>query len=195
MGQAARGEVAPIEPHEMSTSEMLAALREGREQERELAEATREYAKTVPTASTGSLKIVLGHNSRAFHFPAGVGVEQLLALAECVGNGNHPTDRALVPPFKRGEGESYQLMRDWMLYGSAHHKAGELALPRTGRGDWTLTDKGMQTLLQWLTSLSPIEGGARAKKARLLLSDTIKKQLSKEKQNQLNSYLLLCPLG
>ncbi len=181
MGQAARGDVAPVEPHEMSTSEMLAALREGRAQERELAEATREYASQVQIASTGSMKLVLGHNARAFHFPAGVGVEQLLALAECVGNGNHPTDRALVPPFKRGDGESYQLMRDWMLYGSAHHKAGELALPRTGRGDWTLTDKGVETLFMWISHLSPIEGGTRAKKARLLLSNTIKQTISNQK--------------
>lgn len=176
----AAGQIEPTPAREITSRELGAALRAGREQERALAEAQREYAKTVQITSSGSMKLVLGHNARAFHFPAGVGTEQLLALAECIGSGNHPTDRALVPPFERGTGKSYQLMRDWMLYGSAHHKAGELAVSRSGRGDWTLTDKGVETLFMWISHLSPDEGGSRAKKARLLLSNTVKKRLSNQ---------------
>lgn len=183
IGQAVKGEPTQVE---YTSSDLRRALLEGREQEREASEKAHQYALTVSVTPPGNLKIVLGHNARAFHFPAGVGVDQLLALAECVGNGNHPTDRALVPPFERGTGKSFELMRDWMLYGSSHHKPGELAVKRSERNDWTLTDTGLQVLLMWLSALSPIQHGVRVKKARVTLSNTIREQLSNQKQSDLS---------
>jgi hypothetical protein len=59
-----------------------------------------------------------------------------------------------------------------------------LAVIRSGRGDWQLTDSGVQHLLMWLSRLSPTEHGARLKKARLGLSDRIKEQLSNQQKLQ-----------
>jgi len=175
MGQAARGGVAPVEPHEMSTSEMLAALREGRAQERELAEATREYASQI---SNGSQAVKIG--KRKYHFPAGINVEHLLALGYVVSSGKPPTDRALVPPFVRGDGETYQTFRDWVIY-HASEKPGELAQFRTKRGDWDFTPLGTVMLYQWLKSYhSPTNTPPEVKKMLISLSKAMRERTSNQ---------------
>lgn len=160
---------APV-TQELTTRDMMHALREGRAQERALVEQ-RQYATEVQTA--GTYKLVIG--KRTYHFPPGITPEHLIALAQVVASRKAPTDRTLVPPFRRGEGETYQVFRDWMIY-HAGEKPGTLADFRTGRGDWDLTTEGKYTLLQWLYRLSPTEYAGEAKKARLALSKAIKEQ-------------------
>lgn len=167
---------AVVNPTEYTSSDMRRALQEGREQERQLAEQTK-YASEL---RTGSQKVNVG--KRAYHFPAKINVDHLLALGEVVGQGLPPTDRALVPPFVRGNGETYQVFRDWMVY-HAGEKPGDLAQFRTKRGDWDLTPLGTVMLYQWLRSFySPTDTPPEVKKTLMSLSKAFRERTSKQNE-------------
>lgn len=167
----------PVQPQpEMSSSQMRRALEAGRQQERELAEQ-KAYAAELSAASSG-WRMDIGR--RVYHFPNGIFPDHLITLAHVLTTDGKPTDRALVPPFERGKGNTYQVFRDWMVY-DAGDKPGKLAGFASQKGDWNLTVEGRYVLLQWLDriSRSPTEGAGDAKKARLALSKATREQLSK----------------
>ena len=156
-----------------SAMDLRQALREGRAEERELAEQMK-YAAQV---NAGSQKVKIG--KRSYNFPAGIGVEHLLALADVVGRGEPPTDRALVPPFKRGEGETYQTFRDWVVY-HAGEKPGDLAQFRSRKMDWDFTPLGTVMLHEWLMSFySPTNTPPDVKKTLNSLSKAKRERTSK----------------
>lgn len=166
----------PTPAREMTTGEMRRALEAGRQQEREYAEL-QQYAADVQAKSSG-FRMNVG--SRLYHFPNGIFPDHLIALADVLVMQGKPTDRALVPPFERGSGNTYQVFRDWMIY-HAGDKPGKLASYASQKGDWNLTIDGRYVLLQWLDRLShsPTEQAGNAKKARLALSKATREQLSK----------------
>lgn len=161
---------------EMTTSQMRRALEAGRAQEREY-HTQQQYAAEVAAVNSG-WRMDIG--TRIYKFPNGIFPEHLIALGDVLVKQGKPTDRALVPPFKRGDGETYQAFRDWMIY-HAGEKPGALASFASQKGDWNLTVEGRYVLLQWLYKLShsPTEQAENAKKAHLALSKATREQLSK----------------
>lgn len=161
---------------EMTTSQMRRALEAGRAQEREY-HTQQQYAAAVAAVSSG-WRMDIG--TRRYNFPNGIFPEHLIALGNVLVKQGKPTDRALVPPFKRGDGETYQAFRDWMIY-HAGEKPGALASYASQKGDWNLTVEGRYVLLQWLYKLShsPTESAGMAKKTHVALSKATREQLSK----------------
>ena len=160
---------------EMTTSQMRRALEAGRAQEREY-HTQQQYAAEAAVSSGWRMDI----GTRVYKFPNGIFPEHLIALGNVLVKQGKPTDRVLVPPFKRGDGETYQTFRDWMIY-HAGEKPGALASYASQKGDWNLTVEGRFVLLQWLQKLrySPTEQAENAKKAHLALSKATREQLSK----------------
>jgi hypothetical protein len=162
---------------EITRRDLMEALQQGRAQERQLAEQARSFAAT--TTAQGAYKVMVG--KRAYHFPAGITPEHLLALAEVIGRGEPPTDRALVPPFTRGDGGTYQVFRDWAIY-HAGTVPGELAQFRTRRSDWDFTPLGTMMLYQWCKRMHPpTQTTPEVKKTLISLNKAMRARTSNQK--------------
>lgn len=139
--------------------------RDWSEKRRELIAEEKETARQYQAVMDLRFKLVI--QNQHYTFPSVITPDHLLHLAKVVGDGKKPTDRALVPPFERGAGKSYQIIKDYMIY-NPNHAPGELAVELSGRGDWSLTRAGMGKLLQWISYPAPLLARGQATKTACL---------------------------
>lgn len=170
MGQAARGEVAPEETHEMSTSEMLAALREGREQERAEAKREPDYKYEFTTRpGQFALGLANGKHTQVFRFPAGITMEHLTAFGDVIARGEPPRYRKLKETFDHTQ---WATLRDWLMVAEIN-KFAVMAEYTDGRDGWDVTPIGRKLAIMWRCSSSPTPLLSSAKKCMIERNKTI----------------------
>lgn len=170
MGQAARGEVVQAEPREMNTSEMLAALRAGREQERQDAqrEPDHKYEFTTRPGKI-ALGVANGKRTQVFRFPAGITLEHLAAFGDVIARGEPPRYRKLKETFDHTQ---WATLRDWLMVAEIN-KFAIMAEYTDGRDGWDVTPIGRKLAIMWRCQASPTP----------LLSSTKKCMIERNKTN------------
>lgn len=151
LGKAA-SEVITESPRELSTSEMLAALREGREQERKEAEREPDH-KYETTIKPGkfALGVANGKRTQVFHFPAGITYDHLVSFGDVIARGEPPRYRKLKETFDHTQ---WSTLRDWLMIAEIN-KFAIMAEYTGGRDEWDVTPIGRKLAIMWRCQVSP----------------------------------------